>query len=310
MLLTPANLAFVFYGLDTRFKQGLQKAEPWSEKIATTVPSTTEENRYAWVGAIPKMREWIGERQLRNLEARGYVLPNKDYEASLEIPRNKIEDDQFGIYGNSAEGLGWAAKVWPDDLVIAALKAGTTALCFDGQPFFNASHPVKFGDSSMGTFSNNLTGTALTAPNFAAARAAMMAYKDENGDALRINPRLLVVPPALEATARQILQAENIAPAGAFGQNAAGGFQTNVMKGTADLHVAQELAGQDTTWYLMDVSKPIKPLVFQKRKDPQFASLTDPTAENVFKRKTFIYGVDARGNAGYTLPHLCLRAIA
>jgi phage major head subunit gpT-like protein len=52
-----------------------------------------------------------------------------------------------------------------------------------------------------------------------------------------MTPNLLLVPPSLEAQAREILQAQFI-----IGDPAAGGARTNVWQGTADLLVVPELA--------------------------------------------------------------------
>lgn len=71
----------------------------------------------------------------------------------------------------------------------------------------------------------------LSATNYAAARAAMMAFKSDDGEPLGIRPNLLVVPPSLEGAAREILLAERD-DAGA----------TNVWRGTADLLVTERLA--------------------------------------------------------------------
>ncbi len=59
--------------------------------------------------------------------------------------------------------------------------------------------------------------------------------------------------------------------------------------------------GAGSAWYLLDVSRAIKPLIYQPRKPPQFVSFQDPKDESVFMRKKFIYGVDLRGNAGFGL---------
>jgi phage major head subunit gpT-like protein len=61
--------------------------------------------------------------------------------------------------------------------------------------------------------------------------------------------------------------------------------------------------GSGTAWYLLDLSRPIRPLIFQKRRDYSFVSMTDPNDEAVFTRKEFRFGVDARVNVGYGLPH-------
>jgi phage major head subunit gpT-like protein len=71
----------------------------------------------------------------------------------------------------------------------------------------------------------------LNAAAYAAARAGMMSVKSDEGRPLGIMPRLLIVPPALEAAGLEILNAE---------RDAAGA--TNVWRGTAELLVVPWLA--------------------------------------------------------------------
>jgi len=60
-------------------------------------------------------------------------------------------------------------------------------------------------------------------------------------------------------------------------------------------------SGVGTPWYLMDLSRPIKPIVLQIRKRPQFVAQDRPDDKNAFMRKKFRYGVDDRKNVGYGL---------
>lgn len=57
--------------------------------------------------------------------------------------------------------------------------------------------------------------------------------------------------------------------------------------------------GAGTEWYLMDTSRPIKPLIFQRRSQVALVGLDQERDENVFMRRKFIYGVDYRGNVGF-----------
>jgi phage major head subunit gpT-like protein len=138
----------------------------------------------------------------------------------------------------------------------------------------------------------------------------MAAFNGADGKPLGILPNLLVVPPQLEQAGRQILNADFIAPTAAVGGNAANVMQTNTLKGSADLLVVPQLANEATAWYLLVTNLPIKPFVFQRRKSPTFQQFTDPTSPDVFKRRKYVYGTDARGAAGYTLPILAYRALA
>ena len=55
----------------------------------------------------------------------------------------------------------------------------------------------------------------------------------------------------------------------------------------------------DTAWFLLDTTKPVKPLVYQERKKPVFVQQTTMDSDNVFMRKKFRYGAEARAAGGY-----------
>jgi phage major head subunit gpT-like protein len=65
--------------------------------------------------------------------------------------------------------------------------------------------------------------------------------------------------------------------------------------------VSNHGGGAGTAWYLFDTSRVVKPIILQRRKDYNFVSLDRETDENVFMRKQYVYGTDARLNAGYGL---------
>ena len=100
-------------------------------------------------------------------------------------------------------------------------------------------------------------------------------------------PDLLVVSPALEEMARLILEADTI------------NGTTNVLKGTAKIHVEPMLAENPEYWFLLCTNRFLKPFIYQIRKKIKFVSLTKETDENVFMLDVFMYGADGRSNAGY-----------
>jgi phage major head subunit gpT-like protein len=63
--------------------------------------------------------------------------------------------------------------------------------------------------------------------------------------------------------------------------------------------VANTDGGAGAPWFLLDVSRAIKPIILQKRKDFEFVARDKATDSNVFDNKEFHYGADARGNVGY-----------
>lgn len=299
MQITQAALQSAFLAFDMRYQQAYGAAQPVYQRYTMEVPSSTREQRYGWMAKIPRLREWVGERVVQNASAHDYSIVNKDFELTMEVDRNDFEDDQLGLFNPTLDMMGQQARLYPQDLVNQALKDGETKVAYDGQYFFDTDHPIDLKNTGAGTQSNLFTGTALTADNYATVRATMMTWKGEDTRALGIMPNLLVVPPQLEVVAKKLVNADLTT-----------GGETNVLKGTAEVLVVPELASAPGDWYLMDVSKPIKPFVFQNRKAPVFTYLNQPTSENVFWHKKFVYGVDARGAAGYGLWFLAAKAKA
>ena len=211
IVVNQAALQGIYRSFSTIFNQAFDAAKSMWDLVAMLAPSSGRSVDYKWLGDFPMMREWIGDRVIKDLTAFHYELVNKDYESTIEVDRNDIEDDQIGVSTPMIQGLGQAAKVHPDILIFALLKVGFATLCYDGQNFFDTDHPV--GGQSV----------------------------------------------------------------------------SNTGGGSGD------------GWYLMDLSRPIKPLILQKRKNPEFVAMDRPDDENVFMRKKFRYGVDDRKNVGFGL---------
>lgn len=57
--------------------------------------------------------------------------------------------------------------------------------------------------------------------------------------------------------------------------------------------------GAGIPWFLLDVTRPVRPLIFQKRRDYKLVSLDRETDDRVFMRGEYMYGVDARVSVGF-----------
>jgi phage major head subunit gpT-like protein len=69
-------------------------------------------------------------------------------------------------------------------------------------------------------------------------------------------------------------------------------------------------AGTVQPWYLLDCSKPIKPLIFQEREKPHFWWVNDLKDSHVARTGEFTAFAEARGACGYTMPFLAYRSTA
>jgi len=308
MLITQPNLDALRVDFEMRFGAAYGATETWWQEFGTEIPSGAKQNVYGWVAQRTLMREWVGPRVAVNLTEHDYTLSNKPYEATIELDRDEIEDDNLGLFTTvTIPQLAQAAKKHPDQLIKTMLQSASFAgpLAFDGLSFFNAAHPTFFGGS---TYSNVFAATALTADNFNTVWAAMASYVGEDGEPLGVMPNLLIVPPQLKRTALEIMNASITAKV--FGANTAAAAIDNVLKGWAEVLVIPEFANAPTRWYVADVSKPIKPVIVQNRRADQFVTRDMPTDPKVFDQRKFTYGVDSRRNVGVSLPFLMSTAIA
>lgn len=284
MIVNQASLKGLNVGYSAAYNKAFEGVKNNYEKIATTVPSTTAETNYKWLGQIPQMREWIGDREIQSLSAYDYIIKNKKFEMTVSVPRDDIEDDQYGIYTPMFSNMGESAAQHPNTLCFGALKAGFKEKCYDGNPFFAENHPSGEGGKKA---VSNISHNKLDADSYMTARASMMSITGDKGNSLNLVPNLLVVPPGNEKAGRLILEADQI------------NGTTNVLKGTAELHVETEIADMPEAWFLLCTNRFLKPIIFQKRKAIKMTSLTKDDDQNVFLRDEFVWGADGRSNAGY-----------
>jgi phage major head subunit gpT-like protein len=273
-------------GILTSFFTGWDQANPQWDRVATKVPSTARQETYAFLGSLPRMRKQRGERIPQKLKDYGYTLVNEEFEASIEVQRADLKDDQTGKFAPLAQSIGQSARMYPDEQIFGnLLPAGFASLCYDGQYFFDTDHPI--GDTGL-IQSNTLSG-ALTSANYQTARSMLRRMQDDFGTPINQNASLLlVIPPELEATANNILKAEYLA-SGA----------TNTDYNTADVLVSPWLTSA-THWYLFDTSGIILPFIVQEREFIPIEALED-NSESSWWRKTWYYGTYWRGNFGYGL---------
>lgn len=288
MIVNATSLQNVFINLKTTFNKAFDTAPSVWEKIAMLVPSGGSENQYNWLSSFPRMRKWLGDKAVKSLEAFRYTIVNDDWEATVEVDRNHIEDDNLGIYAPQAQMAGFSAKQLPDEIVLDLANGAFANLCYDGQYFCDTDHPVAGASvSNKGTAALSCATLAAAQASFGAARTAMKKFRNDEGQPLNVTPNILMVPPALEDIALVLKNNERLEDG-----------KQNPYKGTFEV-VADSRLTSDTAWFLLDTSKPVRPFIYQERKKPVFVQQTDPQADNVFMRKKFLFGAEARAAGGY-----------
>lgn len=142
MNISRFQLNTLFVAFSAAFNLGRESVKAQYTRIATVVNSTTKSNEYGWLGKLPGLREWIGDRVVHGIMTHGYTIKNLPFELTVGVDRDDIEDDNVGVYTPLMQGMGESVDSQPDELVFRLLKNGGTTLCYDGQNFFDADHPV------------------------------------------------------------------------------------------------------------------------------------------------------------------------
>lgn len=288
MIINKSNLEAVFLNLKTTFNKAFDAAPALWDKTTMLVPSGSSQNNYNWLSRFPKMRKWVGEKFVKAFEAFNYSIVNDDWEATVEVRRNDLEDDILGIYAPMTQEAGYSAKQLPDEIDADLKNNAFASPCYDGQYFYDVDHPVAGASvSNKGTAALSAATLAAATASYGAARTAIMGFKDEDGRPLALIPDTLEVPPALESTARLLLESDKLAD-----------NTPNPFKGTAKVLVNPRLTSS-TAWFLHVTTRPVKPFIYQERKKPVFVQQTDMNADDVFMKGVYKFGAEARAAGGY-----------
>jgi phage major head subunit gpT-like protein len=265
-----------------------EKAEPLWPTIAMEAPSDGAQENYEWLGTVPRIKEWLGNKVVEALRAFDFFIKNRDWEGTIGVDRNDFDDDRLGRHAPRIKEIGEEANLHPDELVSSARVAN--ALCYDGQNFYDTDH----SEGESGAQSNIITGTGVTAAlvraDYFTAKARFRGFKDDQG-----RPRIrrqgnldlvAVIPPALEAVFDEL-------------NNPASG--STVPKTVIPYKFDPYLADSNDYYYDY-VGAPLKPFILQMRKKPTLVELTDEQASVLtFMSRQWLFSSEARYNVGLGL---------
>ena len=288
------NTGLLTKGLRSEFFMRFEQTPTYYGDLATRIVSTGDSETYRWLGTIPKLREWGTGRLAKGLRTESYSVENLKYEATLEVDRDEIADDQTGQVRVRVGELAQRAATHKDYLVAQLLQlgGGANAEAYDGLSFFSENH----SSGASGVQSNDLdyeanTTTDPTVDEFRGslkqAIAQMMGFKDDVGEPMALAATGLVcaVPSNMYLTALEALNATIV------------NNTTNVLEGAARVITLPWLTNQ-STWYLLKTDGVVRPLIFQDREPVEFNALAE-NSEEAFKREKFLYGVRARYRMAY-----------
>lgn len=218
---------------------------------------------------------------------------HKAYTKGFMIERELYDDEQYRQIEKFPRAMARAGRQFVEKEAASLVNGGFTTNIYDGKKLFATNHPLV---DSSDTGCNLATGE-LNDANLKDAMKMMREQVDEAGNLIQAKATTLIVPPALEHTAKAILNSTQLS--GSVLND------TNTVKGALDLVVwdflGENVGGSDTAWFLMD--KNLHELNFFWRIKPEFKHDED---FDTFVAKyrgymRFSYGVsDWRGIVGST----------
>jgi len=284
------------------FFAALKTASPLYTQLCTTVQSTGASESYKWLGMVPTMREWGNGRVAKGLRTESYSIENKKYEATIEVDRDELADDQLGQIRPRVQELAKRAAVYPDNLLANLINYGDTPGYhgYDGVPFFSDSHV----SGKSGTQSNILTFNASdpTAPTPAECAAlfndmisAMMLFRDDQGEIMTtdMNGLVLLVHPSRLQPWKNFLGGTLV------------NSNSNIPIAQAQL-VANSRSDNAAEVFLAKTDVSVRPFIFQDREALEFNAL-EKGSEEEFKREKYLFGVRARYALAYGYWQYCVR---
>ena len=212
-----------------------------------------------------------------------YKQMEKLPKAMARSGRAKVETDAMNplIHGFVTNGHG---------------VAGDTAI-YDGQALFSAAHPLL--DAGAGVVGDNLATGALTDVSLKAAIQVMRETLDEAGNLIQFKATRLIIPPALEDTARRLLHSTLIPGSANNDTNEflkSQGLQIVIMD-----YLSAAAGGSDTAWYLQDGARHELNFFWRIRPEFKWEETFDDFMSKYRGYMRYSYGIsDWRGLIGST----------
>ncbi len=269
-----------------------------------------------------------GNKRFDDIAATYYEIVNKNSGAGLRLTTNEIRDNQMAAEGlrgmpamdfaaSWAKQIGGHAAYWPQQLLIALLKAGTTALGYDGVAFFSTAHPINGFNTGLGTFSNRISGKPLSVvtsgvfdvpqmiKNFSDVIATARGYLQPNGLARDVVFKYAVAGPDMMLPLSLLLEAKTFG-GGQFGPN-----ENIVSRWGIEPIIFPELTETGVV-YLVAEALPGEggAFIFQERDPYTLTSYAPETQAALNRRKEFEWHFDGRNAGSYGHPYLAVRVEA
>ena len=299
MELNSKNLQAMRTAFNLKFKEGVALYKPIYKELSMVEGDIAHDAiEFPFLDSIGRMREWLGDRQYKNLSNSKIRVKERPFEMSVGIKRRAIETDNWGIYGRVATNMGESSERLWDELMIAAMTDPENWI--DNKAFYASDR--KYGSGKNGGTVNNTASLALSFANFGTFFTQMCTNTGNGGVPLDARPTHLIVGPALEDTAKIIMEQDHY-------RDASNNEVLNPHKGKCKVIVHPLLVGTYANdWYLGKFDGVLKPLLTMQNKKGAVVILDADRDQNVFDRDEVVFGTASYGEAAALFPHLLGRS--
>lgn len=203
---------------------------------------------------------------------------HEEFASGYFVERKMIDDEQYNAINKMSTALARAARATVETKAAEVLNNAFTTTGFDGKALIATDH-LRLDGGSLSNLLQTAYGAAavngsLSDQNLKAALIQARAQVDDRGILIQVQPTVLVVPPALEYTARTLVGGTNLSVLGS-GLVSGGTTDATTAKNTLPplKIVVMDYLTSSTAWFLMDPK--VAELNFFWRKKLEFKNVED-----------------------------------
>jgi phage major head subunit gpT-like protein len=277
----------------------------WIDAVSNYFTSDQSSEEYYWIGMPPALREWIGGRNAKGFTENGIEISNKHFEATIEILLRDLRRDKSGQLRVRMNELAERGNTHFAKLLSTLIVNGPSALCYDGQYFFDTDHSEGNSGSQSNKINVDISGLpvqvhgSVTEPSPEEAQQAVLAsisqmfgFVDDQGEPLNETAKsfLVMVPVGLSESFRAGLSMSRI------GNAASAAIEDwNITLGVNPRLTA---AGWTDKFVTFRTDGSVKPLIRQEETEPSI-KMKDEDSEFAFDNDAIQVGIDTWRNVGY-----------
>lgn len=284
-----------------------QLGTSWARQISSVFTTDQEMEEYPWIGQVPNLRKWEGERTVQQLRSDKITLVNDEYETTIEFRVKDLRRDKTTQMQSRVLDLATRVATFPDKLITNLITANGNA--YTGSAYFGTHVVGKSGNivNAMTSGGDGLAGganptTAQQAANLLLMMQRLMGFLDDQGEPLNEAARqfAVMVPTNLWAPTVAAISA-------AFTSASATNPLAELIgkTGVTMVPILNARLSSTNQQFMFRMDAGIRPFILQE--ETVLPMEIGPDSEHAKKTNKALFGHGWSGAAGYGRPELAVR---